>query len=58
LQVTDGRVEVVAVGAGNPPEVDDLFDLLATELGYEPVVDLRWVPEVRTVVTPEDRSSG
>lgn len=60
VDVTDGDVDVVLAGPGNPPSAALLADDLSESLGRSVVLDLQWIPRERAVVVSEGtlRSDG
>lgn len=50
--IVDGVLRINVAGAGQPPSVESLDDLLTAEFGAHPAVRLNWTP--REAITPDD----
>jgi uncharacterized membrane protein len=55
IDVAVGEVEVVVVGADPPADVEQLAELIESDLGRDVELTVRWVPEERFVV--DDREA-
>ncbi|MCC5952276.1 MAG: DUF389 domain-containing protein [Acidimicrobiia bacterium] len=50
IAVNGGEIQVTVVGAGDPPGIDDLVSSLSDKMDSMVTLDLRWIPEHRSIV--------